>query len=318
MHIPVLLEEAVENLKIKKGDIVVDATLGGGGHGREILSRIGDSGIYIGLDLDISAIKNFAQLSISNYQFPNNFQFPIFKFQNHILINGNFSELEKYLEVLKIEKVDAIVADLGWSSDQLVGKGMSFLTDEELDMRYDGNQELTAKKIINEYPEEELIRILKDYGEEKFAKKIVREIISYRERKIIETTGELAEIIKMTVPERFQIKIHPATRTFQALRIETNKELESLEKFIPDAIEALKTGGRLGIITFHSIEDRIVKNSFRENAGGCVCPKDFPQCVCGKRPKVKIITKKPITPSSEEVKENVRARSAKLRVAEKI
>lgn len=309
MHIPVLLEEAVENLKIKKGDIVVDATLGGGGHSEAILNKIGEKGRLVAFDLDNEAIERF-KLKTQNSKLKIN--------ENIFLINDNFLELGKILENLKIEKVDAIVADLGWSSDQLVGKGMSFLTDEELDMRYDGNQELTAKKIINEYPEEELIRILKDYGEEKFAKKIVREIIGYRERKIIETTGELAEMIKMTVPKRFQTKIHPATKTFQALRIETNKELESLEKFIPDAIEALKTGGRLGIITFHSIEDRIVKNSFRENAGGCVCPKDFPQCVCGKRPKVKIITKKPITPSSEEVKENVRARSAKLRVAEKM
>ncbi|HLN18881.1 MAG TPA: 16S rRNA (cytosine(1402)-N(4))-methyltransferase RsmH [Patescibacteria group bacterium] len=309
IHKPVFLKETLELLKIKKGYVVVDATLGGGGHGQAILNKIGEHGKYIAFDLDLEAIERF-KFKTQSAKFKIN--------ENFFLINDNFANIVKNLENLKIEKVDAIVADLGWSSDQLTGKGMSFLTDEELDMRYDNNQELTAKKIINEYPKEELIRILRDYGEEKFAKRIVQEVIGYRERKIIEKTSELAELIKMTVPKRFQGRIHPATRTFQALRIETNKELENLEKFIPQAVESLVSQGRLAIITFHSLEDRIVKNSFRENAGGCVCPKDFPQCVCGKKAKVRIITKKPIAPGGEEVFLNPRSRSAKLRVVEKI
>ena len=320
IHKSVLLKETIELLNIKEGDIVVDATLGGGGHGREIIKLIGDKGIYVGIDQDENAIKNFAQFPISNFQFPNNFQIPIFKFQNVILINGNFSELKNYLEILEIEKVDAILADLGWSSDQVASKehGMSFQIEAPLDMRYDRSQELTAKKIVNEYSPHNLEKIIKDYGEERFAKNIAKRIVEYRKKHTIETTAQLADIITNAIPPQNRYgKTDPATRTFQALRIETNRELENLEKFVPEAIDALETEGRLGIITFHSLEDRIVKSIFRENARGCICPNDFPQCVCGKKPKVAIITKKPVTSSEDEVEENPRARSAKLRVCEK-
>ncbi|HRZ95415.1 MAG TPA: 16S rRNA (cytosine(1402)-N(4))-methyltransferase RsmH [Candidatus Moranbacteria bacterium] len=319
LHKPVLLKETVELLNIKEGSIVVDATLGGGGHSREILRKIGEKGTLVSIDADAEAIKNFTEFPISNFQFPNNFQIPIFKFQNVYLVNDNFSNLGAILEAASIRKVDAILADLGWSSDQLEGRGMSFLKDEPLDMRFDSNQKLAAREVVNEYSQEDLERILKEYGEERFAKNISRKIVEYRKDKIIETTGELAEIIKSAVPEKYKHgKINSATRTFQAIRVEVNGELDNLEKFIPKSIEALISGGRLAIISFHSLEDRIVKNIFRENAGGCICPKNFPQCICGKIPKVKIITKKPIVPEEKELENNPRARSARLRICEKI
>lgn len=316
-HKPVLPKETIENLNLKKGDIVVDATLGGGGHGREIMKRIGDSGVYIGIDLDESAInKFFAEIPNSKSQISNS---KIQKTGNIIIVNDNFANLEKVLEILKIKKANAILADLGWSSDQLEGRGMSFLYNEELDMRYDCNQKLTAKKIVNEYFKEDLGKIIREYGEEKFYKNIAKAIVESRKKKDIRATQELAEIIRKAVPEKYQqIKINPATRTFQAIRIEVNQELENLKKFIPDAIEKLKTGGRLGIISFHSLEDRIVKNIFRDNAGGCTCPPNFPRCVCGKTASVKIITKRPIIPGEAEIKDNSRARSAKLRICEKL
>lgn len=305
IHKSVLLKEAIESLDLKKGDVVVDATLGGGGHSEAILNKIGSEGKLIAIDLDISAIERFKSEIKGNIFF----------------INRNFAELKDILKELEIEKVDAIVADLGWSSDQVESAehGMSFSKSAELDMRYDRNQELTAKKIVNEYPTKELERIIKDYGEERFYKNIVKRIIEYRKNHAIETTTELAEIIRYAVPPNSRYgKIDPSTRTFQALRIEVNQELASLKRFIPQAIESLCEEGRLGIITFHSLEDRIVKNIYRENAGGCVCPPELPRCVCGRIPKVRIITKKPILPSPEEVRENPRSRSAKLRVAEKI
>lgn len=320
-------------LNLKEGDIVVDATLGGGGHSREILKRIGEKGILIGIDQDESAISSFAEFQNLKFKIPNSFQIPIYKFQNIILVNGNFSDIGKILEELEIEKVDAILADLGWSSDQLSGKGMSFMKDEELDMRLDRNQELTAKKIVNEYGEEKLKEIIKNYSEERFAKNIARKICKYRKSKVIETTTELAEIIKNAIPERFRnTKINPATKTFQALRIEVNQELENLKKFVPQAIEALDAKGRLAIISFHSLEDRIVKNIFRENAGGCIhpsaslrealrtSPPEKMELIYGfqGRPKIKIISKKPIIANEKEVENNPRARSAKLRVCEKV
>ncbi|KKP78097.1 MAG: 16S rRNA (cytosine(1402)-N(4))-methyltransferase [Candidatus Moranbacteria bacterium RIFOXYA12_FULL_35_19] len=333
VHKPVLLKEIIELLNIKPSMIVVDATFGGGGHAREILKKIGKKGILIGIDADIKAIENFAEFPISNFQstssadrFPNNFQIPIYKKENIFLVNSNFNNLETILEAIGIEKVDAILADLGWSSDQLIGKGMSFQEDEEIDMRLSlritnqyecTNNNKNAKDIVNEYSEEELGKIIREYGEEKFWKNIARKIIAYRKDKKIETTKELAEIISSAIPERFKnFKLNPATRTFQALRIEVNKELENLEKFISQAIDRLNSGGRLAIISFHSLEDRIVKDSFRENARGCICPPDFPKCVCGKKPKVVIITRKPIVPTDLEVSDNPRSRSAKLRVCE--
>ena len=319
IHKPVLLKETIEGLNLKDDSVVVDATLGGGGHSHEVLKKIGDGGVLIAFDLDIEAIKNFAEFSIFNFQFSNNFQIPIFKFKNIVLVNDNFKNLDKVLEILKIEKVDAVLADLGWSSDQLIGKGMSFLKDERLDMRLSADQTLDAEHIVNEYSPEELGKIIKDYGEERFAKNIARKIGEYRKIKHIETTGELAQIIEKAVGARYRReKIHPATRTFQALRIEVNHELESLSKFLPVALNRLNKGGRVAIISFHSLEDRIVKNIFRANARGCICPAQLPQCVCGKAPSVKVITKKPIVAGEIEIGLNLRARSAKLRVCEKI
>jgi len=310
LHKPVLLKETVELLNIKEGSIVVDATLGGGGHSREILRKIGEKGTLVSIDADNEAIERF-KFKVQSAKCKVE--------ENLFLVNGNFANLGEVLKSLKIEKVDAILADLGWSSDQLEGRGMSFLKDEPLDMRFDSNQKLTARGIVNEYSREDLERILKEYGEERFAKNISKKIVEYRKNKIIETTGELADIIKSAVPEKYKHgKINSATRTFQAIRIEVNGELDNLKKFIPKSIEALIPGGRLAIISFHSLEDRIVKNIFRENAGGCICPKNFPQCVCGKIPKVKIITKKPIVPEEKELESNPRARSAKLRICEKI
>ncbi|HRY82260.1 MAG TPA: 16S rRNA (cytosine(1402)-N(4))-methyltransferase RsmH [Candidatus Moranbacteria bacterium] len=330
IHKPVLLSETIEALNLKKGDVVVDATFGQGGHSREVLKRIGSKGIIVGIDTDEDVIKNFAEFPISKSQFPNNFQIPIYKKENIFLVNSNFNNLEIILKIIGIEKVDAILADLGWSSDQLKGKGMSFQEDEELDMRLSlrttkltnyekiNSENLSAKDIVNNYSEEELGRIIRKYGEEKFWKNIARKIVEYRKDKKIEKTKELAEIIKTAIPEKFRhTKLNPATRTFQALRIEVNEELENLEKFIPQAIKVLKPKGRLAIIAFHSLEDRIIKDKFRENARGCICPPDFPQCICGKSPKVSIITRKPIMASDAEIKNNPRSRSAKLRVIEK-
>lgn len=290
----------------------MDATLGGGGHSREILKIIGRGGRLIAIDQDRAAIENF------NPEYSG--QLPS-EVGNVVLVKDNFSKLENILGGQGIKSVDGILADLGYSSAQLEDEsyGMSFLKDAELDMRLDKENALTAKKIINEYSQADLERIIRDYGEEKFAKNIAKKIIERRKSVSIEKTIELAEIINQAIPERYRHqKIHPATRTFQALRIEVNKELENLEKFIPVAINVLSPGGRLAIISFHSLEDRIVKNIFRENARGCICPPDFPSCLCGHQAKVKIITRKPIVPGAEEIAENPRARSAKLRICEKI
>ncbi len=312
IHKSVLLGEAIENLNLKEGSVVVDATLGSGGHSKEILKKIGNSGQLVAIDYDAKNIEKFE------------------KVKNAKLVNDNFANLGKILEELKIEKVDAILADLGISSDQLEDEkyGLSFQKEAKLDMRiplrntnqYEyTNKSLNAKDIVNNYSESELTKIFRDYGEERFARHIARKIIEYRKVKTIETTTELACIISGAVPEKYRKgKIHPATRTFQALRIAVNKELENLEKFIPEAILSLNLGGRLAIISFHSLEDRMVKSIFRENARGCTCPKEFPQCVCGKEPRIRIITKKPIIPSAEEILANPRSRSAKLRVCEKI
>lgn len=310
IHKPVLLNEAINGLDLKEGNIAVDATLGGGGHSEKILAAIGDKGKLIAIDLDKDAIESFKS-KIKNSNFKIN--------ENLFLVNDSFADLKNVLKSLGVEKINAVLADLGWSSDQLSGRGMSFTKDEPLDMRLDRKQELTAEKVVNEYGEDELKKIFKEYGEEKFAKNISRKIIEYRKTKKIRTTGELSEIIKVAIPKRYHHgKINPATRVFQAIRIEVNGELENLKKFIPEAIDALESGGRMAIISFHSLEDRIVKINFRENAGGCICPNTFPQCRCGKKPKIEIITKKPIIPGEEELKNNPRSRSAKLRICKRI
>ncbi len=304
IHKPVLLKETIEMLDLKKDSVVVDATFGGGGHSQEILKII-TNGRLIGIDADKLALENFKQENGND--------------ERIILVNDNFSNLENILADLQIKKVDAILADLGWSSDQLIGKGMSFMQEEELDMRLDALQELTARKVANEYSLGELQRIIKNYGEERFATSIARKIVAYRKDKEIDTTVELAGIIGSAVPEKYKHgKIHPATRTFQALRIEVNHELENLEKFLPQAVQSLGSEGKLAVIAFHSLEDRIIKDIYRENARGCICPPTFPQCACDGKPIVKVITKKPIVASEKEISDNPRARSAKLRVAEKI
>jgi 16S rRNA (cytosine1402-N4)-methyltransferase len=318
IHKSVLLREAITGLNLKKGAVVVDATLGGGGHASEILRRIGKTGKLIALDVDKEAIKKFS----SKFKVQSS-KLGAWKSEtgNLFLVKDNFADLETILGGLGVKTVDAVLADLGYSSDQLEDEklGMSFQKDAPLDMRFDQNSGITAKDAVNNYGQRDLERIIKKYGEERFAQNIAKKIIEYRKDRKIGTTLELAKIIESAVPERYKHgRIHPATKTFQALRIETNKELENLEKFIPQAIGVLATGGRLGIISFHSLEDRIVKNIIRENARGCICPPDFPECRCGHKAEVKIITKKPITPSALEIKENSRARSAKLRICEKL
>lgn len=290
-------------LSLKEDSVVVDATLGGGGHAREILKKI-KNGKLIAIDADEKAVKNFQNE----------------KDERVVLINNNFSNLDSILENLKIEKVDAILADLGWSSDQLIGKGMSFQKDELLDMRLNNKEGISAKDIVNDYSEEELGRILREYGEEKFWKNITKKIVEYRKKKKIETTVELAEIIKNAAPAKYRHgKLNPATRTFQALRIAVNNELENLEKFLKQAIERLNPRGRLAVISFHSLEDRIVKNIFRQNARGSFLTDELTgQKITEKNPTVSLITKKPVISSKEETENNPRARSAKLRVCERI
>lgn len=307
IHKSVLLKESIEKLNLEEGSVVVDATLGGGGHSREIIGKIGKTGRLIAFDADMIAIGKFQKEIIKN------------NWKNVILVNANFRDLTKKLKELEIEKVDAILADIGYSSDQLESgdRGISFQLDAPLDMRFDQSQELTAKRIVNEYSQEKLENILREFGEEKFAKNIIRGILRYRERKAIESTKELAEIVSENVPGKYRHgKINPATKTFQAIRIEVNQELESLAEFVPSALEALKPRGRLAVISFHSLEDRIVKEIFRKNARGCICPESFPICLCRKVAKVKIITRKPIISGENELQINPRARSAKLRVCE--
>jgi len=324
IHKSVLLEETIENLNLKSGDVVVDATLGGGGHSKVILDNIGRKGTLIAFDQDSEAIEKFIKFPISNFQFPNKSQIindKIQKIENIYFIHDNFANLKNILADLKIEKVDAILADLGISSDQLAdeNRGISFQNDAPLDMRMDNTKGRTAADILKTYSEEELIRILKEFSDEQYAKSIVRSIVQEREKNEIARTQQLVEIIEKSVPGEYRRKkIHFATKTFQALRMEVNQELKSLDSFLSQAIELLKPGSRLAVITFHSGEDALVKNKFRENARGCICPPEFPVCQCGRKSVIKLITHKPIVPSEDEVKKNPRARSAKLRVTEKM
>lgn len=296
-------------LDLKKGAVVVDATLGGGNHSRAILKKIGKQGKLIAIDWDAKAIENFQKSLLVG--------------QSKIvsLVQDNFAKLKNILGGLQIKKATAILADLGFSSDQLENQnqGLSFQKDGPLDMRLNSQGELRAWEIVNQYPLKDLEKIIREWGEEPFAGRIAKKIVEVRKKKRILSTGELAALIATVVPRRkyFQ-KINPATRTFQALRIEVNQELENLKSFVPQAITSLAPGGRLAIISFHSLEDRIVKNIFRENARGCICPKSFPQCVCQREMKIRIITKKPIIPSDEEVRNNPRSRSAKLRICERL
>ncbi len=304
-HKPVLLNECIEGLKIKPDGIYVDGTLGGAGHSIEILKRLSEKGLLIGIDRDEDALKA-AKQKLNAYK-------------NVKYIHGNHDNIKEILEKLGIEKVDGILLDLGVSSYQLdeEKRGFSYMSNAVLDMRMDQNQMLTAQDVVNTYSVQELERILWTYGEEKFAKQIANNIDKQRKIKKIETTNELVEIIKKSIPLSKQNNGHPAKRTFQAIRIEVNNEIEPLFKTIKESIEVLNSGGRLCVITFHSLEDRSVKKAFTEEEGICTCPKDLPYCVCGCKSEGKIINKKPIEATKEEQEENSRSKSAKLRIFEK-
>lgn len=306
-HVSVLLNECLDALNIKEDGIYVDGTLGGAGHSSEILKRLSENGRLIGVDQDTDALKA-AGLRLQN-------------FNNVTYVHNNFYNIKQILDDLDIEEVDGILMDLGVSSYQLdTGeRGFSYMKDAPLDMRMNRENELSAYEVVNTYSEEELYRIIRDYGEEKFAKRVATFIVNAREEKDIETTLELVEIIKNAIPAKARREgPHPAKRTFQAIRIEVNSELSILNRAIEDGVSKLSKGGRMAIITFHSLEDRIVKNKFRDLAVSCRCPKEFPICVCGEKAKVKVISRKAIDPSKEEVEMNPRSRSAKLRVIEKI
>lgn len=304
-HKPVLLEECILGLNIKKDGVYVDGTLGGAGHSSKILEQLSSIGKLIGIDRDEEALLA-AKEKLKNYS-------------NVTYIHGNHDEIKTILQNKNIDKVDGILLDLGVSSYQLDEKtrGFSYMQDNELDMRMDKTQELTAKTVVNTYEKEELITILEQYGEEKFAKKIVENILKERQIKPIETTIHLVEIIKKSIPLAKQKEGHPAKRTFQAIRIEVNNEIQPLKETIRQSIEILKEKGRLCVITFHSLEDRAVKQAMLEAQGKCTCPKDLPYCVCGYHSEGKIINKKPIIATKEEQKENTRSKSAKLRIFEK-
>ncbi|WP_234119937.1 16S rRNA (cytosine(1402)-N(4))-methyltransferase RsmH [Clostridium hydrogenum] len=306
-HVSVLLNEVIEELKIKEDGIYVDCTLGGAGHSSEILKRLSQKGRLIGIDQDTDALKAASE-KLKDYN-------------NVTYVHNNFYNIKNILEDLNIEKVDGILMDLGVSSYQLdkPERGFSYMHDAPLDMRMNKDSKFSAFDVVNNYDEQKLYKVIKDYGEEKFAKRIAGFIVEKRKEGDIKSTLELVDVIKSAIPARFRREgPHPAKRTFQAIRIEVNKELEILNKTIEDGINKLNVSGRMCIITFHSLEDRIVKNKFKELKDPCTCPKDMPICVCGKKPEIEIITRKPIEPSEEEVNDNPRSRSAKLRVAEKI
>lgn len=307
-HKSVLLNETVDSLNIKEDGIYVDGTLGGAGHASLVCSKLQD-GKLIGIDQDKDAIAVASE------------RLAKFGKDRFVIVRDNYCNIKSVLENLGIEKVDGIYLDLGVSSYQLdtASRGFTYRVDAPLDMRMDDRKEETAGDIVNNYSESELFRVIRDYGEDRFAKNIAKHIVKYRQNKRIETTGELTEIIRGAIPMKIQLTGgHPAKRTFQALRIELNEELKVLEDSIDVMIDLLNTGGRLSIISFHSLEDRIVKNIFRRNENPCTCPKDFPICVCGNTSKGKVVTRKAIFPSEEEILYNSRSKSAKLRVFEKI
>ena len=307
-HKSVLLYETVDELNIKPDGIYVDGTLGGGGHSYEIAKRLSEGGRLIGIDQDEDAIKA-ASKRLEPYM------------DRVTIVRNNYCNMDKVLDELGIDKVDGIMLDLGVSSYQLdaADRGFTYNVDTALDMRMDQRQEITAKDIVNEYSEFDLYRIIRDYGEDRFAKNIAKHIVAARQEKPIETTFELNDIIKAAIPMKVRAKGgHPSKRTYQAIRIELNKELEVLENSIDMMIDRLKPEGRLCIITFHSLEDRIVKTRFRNNENPCTCPPSFPACVCGKVPKGRVITRKPVVPTDEEINENSRSKSSKLRVFERV
>ena len=305
-HYSVLLKESVDALNVRGGGVYADGTMGGGGHSFEILSR--GAGRLIGIDQDADAIRA-SKKRLERFG------------EKLIPVNRNFSEIKDILSDLEIDGLDGAVLDLGVSSYQLdnAERGFSYMHNAPLDMRMNRSAGLCAYDVVNEYTEDELTRIFYEYGEEKWSKRIARFIIERRNRKKVETTGELADIIKAAIPKGARLDGgHPAKRVFQAVRIEVNGELRILEDAIRDFVDVLKPGGVLSVITFHSLEDRIVKQTFARLAQGCTCPKSFPVCVCGKKPLVKLVTRKPVLPTEEELRENSRSKSAKLRAAMKL
>lgn len=306
-HVSVLLNECIENLNIKPDGIYVDGTMGGAGHSLEIVKKLSEKGMLIGIDRDEEA------LAVAKERLK--------EFNNVKYVHDNHDNIDEIIKNLNIKGVDGILLDLGVSSYQIDEKtrGFTYMDDGPLDMRMDKSQKLTAEYIVNNYKEQDLARIIFEYGEEKFSRKIARNICEYRKNKKIEITGELVKIIEKSIPGKFREKnSHPAKRTFQAIRIEVNNEIEPLYNTIKNSITALNTKGRLCVITFHSLEDRMVKKAYVDAEGKCTCPKDLPYCVCGNVSLGKIITKKPILPTEKEMQENSRSRSAKLRVFEKI
>ena len=305
-HKPVLLEEVINGLNIKKDGIYVDGTIGGAGHSIEIVKML-KTGKLIGIDQDINAIKKSREVLEENLD-------------KVILVQDNYSNIEEILRNLKIDKVDGILLDIGVSSHQLDegSRGFSYHQDAPLDMRMNLDEKFSAWDVVNKYSKEDLERVIWDYGEERWAKRIAEFIVMERKNHTIDTTLQLVDIIKKAIPKKFRMDSHPAKKTFQAIRIEVNNELNVLKDTIPKMVRLLNKNGRICIITFHSLEDRIVKNSFNELAKDCICPKEFPICTCNKEKEIEIITRKPIIPTDEEIKENPRSRSSKLRIGMKV
>ncbi len=306
-HKPVLLNEVIEGLDIKSSGIYADGTLGGAGHSFEIVRRLADDGRLVGIDRDENAVRAAAE-RLKDYA------------DRVTIVRGNYLDTVQILHDLGIDSIDGMLLDLGVSSHQFddASRGFSYRNDAPLDMRMDQRDPLSAYEVVNEYSESELYRVIRDYGEDRFAKNIARHIAAKRAEKPVRTTLELAEIVKGAIPARMREGGgHPAKKTFQAIRIEVNRELDILKDSIDGLIDILKPGGRLCIITFQSLEDRIVKNAFRTAEDPCICPKDFPVCVCGRKSKGRVITRKAITAGEEELKENNRAHSARLRIFER-
>ncbi|HJA11419.1 MAG TPA: 16S rRNA (cytosine(1402)-N(4))-methyltransferase RsmH [Candidatus Mediterraneibacter merdipullorum] len=307
-HTSVLLHETVDGLNVRPDGTYVDATLGGGGHAFEVCSRLGDKGRFIGIDQDADAIEA-AGRRLAGFG------------EKVTIIRSNYRDMKPQLHKIGIDRVDGIVLDLGVSSYQLdtAERGFSYRADAPLDMRMDQRQKMTARDIVNGYSEKELYRVIRDYGEDRFAKNIAKHIVAARAKSPIETTGQLNEVISHAIPMKIQkTSGHPSKRTFQAIRIELNHELDVLKDSLDDMIDMLSPGGRICIITFHSLEDRIVKSTFRRNENPCTCPDNFPVCVCGNVSKGKVVTRKPILPSQEEMEANSRSKSAKLRIFEHV
>jgi 16S rRNA (cytosine1402-N4)-methyltransferase len=307
-HKSVLQKEVAASLKLKPGGIYVDGTVGGGGHALDILEKIAPDGVLIGIDLDDDALAA-SEGRLKSFSL------------RKILVKGNFADIDRILDSLGVKQVDGILLDLGVSSHQLdtADRGFSFSLDAPLDMRMDKGRGLKAYDLVNTLSSQDLERIIRDYGEEFMARRIAKAIAAKRKTAPIRTTAELAALIYYLAPPAVRHKkIHPATKTFQAIRIAVNDELSNLHKAIAHGVEVLKTGGRISIISFHSLEDRIVKDAFRSWEKGCICPPDFPYCTCGRKPKLKIIGKKPVMAGTDEIGFNARARSAKLRTAERV